>query len=1289
MDRSGHFSFFFVFGFWFFALVMEGFARSLREGSSLGKVLSFAGDQVLFCGSPEQLRFDTAPFGSRPSVSSSLAGALRCASLGHSTTLVFVSYGSVLFPTHSVVADSLANFPSPLASRLRHAFLSLSFLAPHPHFGRMLRCVVPNNSTVSGAHFRCVPLVSISTVTALREVCTAWSASPAPTSLVTAGVDAKFVTQMDAAFSEMMSMSPSMFLHAYVKVVSSLCDQLNIVFAAAPVENKVAVVNVVDFPSFDPSAKRQLSRNYAAQYVLSSTLRFLIQRHVAMLRHLSLQHTMSASLEALSYTAFDVERWKTRIQHMAEGALSVIADFPPTGDSYSYEVFSWPNQESSDKLHWFERLSQQMDSLVADGFGDSVERVDAVFLLNASSGISEQASALRCFDVATFRSDCLLLFLFDATTFYSRYRILARLRALPAHIAPVKAAPFLAKKLIDMVGLDDKSVCLGQDGLYVKRLFLDMVEELRADLIQKSVSIIRRALRTHFLVKAKKVVETRTRRSKSLTHYETSHEKAVRKSNAVLAIPSSGKLSKTTDDLPQQLDVKKDARMLLLHTKTWMGYCKAQPINKAALDTLQREIATLTTRLFAKGPPGSPSGSALVDAVKAILLAGRNYSKREGDFEKDLDDSLQKLMQAVRSFITVCTESAAAKEKASSPASSPPPRPKSRPPQSKPAPPAPAASHKNLLQYFESKAFRESTSTYRQTSSIDIVTSLLERMSDELNGVPRKIHVVGLKMFSSSFTAKSCVIWLVKNHYAPTAVEAAKIFAAIIADGIVVELQKDPIQLSSSVFRWASDGGVTTAAASAEPVPSSSNQPQSPLMSSPSLRKFTRGLTAKRLNEPKDIPEWTILLPVSGTLGKHDWDPLNCSKCGTAAPSGQTRQCPSCNEHLFRNKSGKPLRLMIQLVSGYHYELGCRAICSTLPALDNQLQLEDWMLDYPLFDRYLSSRPHALYVADPDGGKPMILAVEIMDRLDVEEMQSARVLVWTEKSYITTVTHPTEAKEASERLKMLQALPAVSSSKLRWVKEPKMTQEMVEYERKLVIRNYKFGVLLLKENQKTEAELYGNDSGSEYYEDFLNLLGTRVRLAEHKGFRGGLDCSGENMTGEFSVYQRLRFNDSGAVVMDPSFVGLDDVEVMFHVSSMLPRSDEEQQLLRKRHLGNDVVVVVFREFSAGKTVFDPSILRSQFNHVAVVVTPCKLSNGRATHYHVQIACRPGVKPFRPFMPDPAVFASDEFFRVWLLIKLINAERAAMHAKDFAMRNTRTRKEILLDMQQKYWAQAKN
>jgi hypothetical protein len=58
---------------------------------------------------------------------------------------------------------------------------------------------------------------------------------------------------------------------------------------------------------------------------------------------------------------------------------------------------------------------------------------------------------------------------------------------------------------------------------------------------------------------------------------------------------------------------------------------------------------------------------------------------------------------------------------------------------------------------------------------------------------------------------------------------------------------------------------------------------------------------------------------------------------------------------------------------------------------------------------------------------------------------------------------------------------------------------------------------------------------------------------------------------------------------------------MFHVSTLLPHTENDaQQLQRKRHIGNDIVAVVFQD---GNTPFAPDMITSHFLHAYIVVQP--------------------------------------------------------------------------------------
>jgi RAP1 GTPase activating protein 1 len=145
--------------------------------------------------------------------------------------------------------------------------------------------------------------------------------------------------------------------------------------------------------------------------------------------------------------------------------------------------------------------------------------------------------------------------------------------------------------------------------------------------------------------------------------------------------------------------------------------------------------------------------------------------------------------------------------------------------------------------------------------------------------------------------------------------------------------------------------------------------------------------------------------------------------------------------------------------------------------------------------------------------------------------------------------------------------------------------------------------------------MYGNVEGSAAYEEFLHLMGKKIALAGHTGYRAGLRGGvGSDSTGEFSHYTKVSINAAGEFCEEQDGTAR-TVEIMWHVSTLLPyqriyahfffililllQGDDPQQLQRKRHLGNDVVIVIFSEEDQ---LFDGSDFASQFNHVWIVVS---------------------------------------------------------------------------------------
>ncbi|CAG11829.1 unnamed protein product, partial [Tetraodon nigroviridis] len=251
---------------------------------------------------------------------------------------------------------------------------------------------------------------------------------------------------------------------------------------------------------------------------------------------------------------------------------------------------------------------------------------------------------------------------------------------------------------------------------------------------------------------------------------------------------------------------------------------------------------------------------------------------------------------------------------------------------------------------------------------------------------------------------------------------------------------------------------------------------------------------------------------------------------------------------------------------------------------------------------------------------------------------------------------------------------------------PKASRLIVTFDEHVISNNFKFGVIYQKFGQTAEEELFGNMEESPAFVEFLEFLGHRIELHDFKGFRGGLDVT-HGQTGTESVYTSFH-----------------NKEIMFHVSTKLPYTEgDSQQLQRKRHIGNDIVAIVFQEEN---TPFVPDMIQSNFLHAYVVV---QVENACTDNvlYKVSVTARDDVPFFGPALPNPAIFkkvthkfwkfsfpstsmhqtipvplTSPSFlpqgleFRELLFTKLINAEYACYKAEKFAKLEERTRSALL-------------
>uniref|UniRef100_A0A3Q3WZZ6 Rap-GAP domain-containing protein n=1 Tax=Mola mola TaxID=94237 RepID=A0A3Q3WZZ6_MOLML len=307
--------------------------------------------------------------------------------------------------------------------------------------------------------------------------------------------------------------------------------------------------------------------------------------------------------------------------------------------------------------------------------------------------------------------------------------------------------------------------------------------------------------------------------------------------------------------------------------------------------------------------------------------------------------------------------------------------------------------------------------------------------------------------------------------------------------------------------------------------------------------------------------------------------------------------------------------------------------------------------DATIYHKFFCSRHHQSFtVVDPCLG-PLVLSVCLE-----EEENRLRVILRTKESSL----HGLFSVSLFHNIPSAVELAKVSfQTSLSLV--PQAPELITAFDEHRVSPNFKFGVLCQKEGQFTEEDILSNNEESEEFKEFLSILGETIELQGFTGFRGGLDvCHGQ--TGSEAVFS--------------SFHGR---EIMFHVATKLPYTDSDpQQLQRKRHIGNDIVALVYQE---GQTPFLSDPIKSHFLHCFVVVRRIQMAEGTGkTAYQVSVTAREDVPPFGPVLPDPPIFREHSLLREFLLTKLINAEISCYKAQQFSRLELRTRSSLLKSLQ---------
>ncbi|KAK3087392.1 hypothetical protein FSP39_005300 [Pinctada imbricata] len=331
-------------------------------------------------------------------------------------------------------------------------------------------------------------------------------------------------------------------------------------------------------------------------------------------------------------------------------------------------------------------------------------------------------------------------------------------------------------------------------------------------------------------------------------------------------------------------------------------------------------------------------------------------------------------------------------------------------------------------------------------------------------------------------------------------------------------------------------------------------------------------------------------------------------------------------------------------------------------SLNSPIHLENPEFQTRWYFKYFLGKLHQTYVGMDVEKDPFILSVVVTDANN-HNVPQYRAILWR-KNGATRVCLPYHPNKPQTVKGILSHFDLNKFDKgPKEIFDPEIQKEVLVLEEQEGSVNFKFGVLYAKDDQSSDDDFYGNEESCPSFDKFTKLLGERIPLRGWEKFKGGLDVK-TNSTGTDSVYTVYEGH-----------------EIMFHISTLLPYSKEnKQQVERKRHIGNDIVNILFYESdSPTMPPFKPSMMKSRFTHIFAVVCYNKTDNS----YRLNIFSEESVPLFGPPLPTPPVFTDHHEFRDFLLVKLINGEKAAVNNPLFAQKRERTLEMLIKNIHQEY------
>ena len=158
----------------------------------------------------------------------------------------------------------------------------------------------------------------------------------------------------------------------------------------------------------------------------------------------------------------------------------------------------------------------------------------------------------------------------------------------------------------------------------------------------------------------------------------------------------------------------------------------------------------------------------------------------------------------------------------------------------------------------------------------------------------------------------------------------------------------------------------------------------------------------------------------------------------------------------------------------------------------------------------------------------------------------------------------------------------------------------------------KIGLVYVKDGQENERSMLRNEEAdsSQLYQEFVRGMAIIAPIARHGAYVGGLDRSGT--VGTSLPYWRNAMN-----------------ELVIHEVVRMPTIHKDpQQILKKRHVGNDIIHVIWSEHCRN---YKPQTIVSQFNDAHIMIFP--LPNGL---FRIRVAQKREVAPFGPLIHNMAV-----------------------------------------------------